>query len=235
MTSYNSPAVISTKGIIKRFGKRVVLDGLDFELPKGQIFGISGPNGSGKSVFLRILVGLVLPNAGEVCVFDQRIGYEVEFPKATGALIDRPGFLPSSSGYRNLELLAGIRGVASATKITETLSLVGLDPHDKKPVGTYSTGMRQRLGFAQAIMEDPDLLILDEPTNGLDFDGQREIYGHLVELRKAGKTILITSHNRDELRILCDRIFIMQSGRLQLASEESETEWTKVKTAVGGR
>jgi ABC-2 type transport system ATP-binding protein len=230
MASNNKQIVISTKGITKRFGKRIVLDGIDFELPKGQIFGISGPNGSGKSVFMRILVGLVLPNEGEVSVFDQQIGLEVEFPKATGALIDRPGFLPTCSGYRNLELLAGIRGVASTTKITETLALVGLDPDDKKPVGTYSTGMRQRLGFAQAIMEDPDLLILDEPTNGLDFDGQREIYGQLVELRKAGKSTLITSHNRDELRILCDKIFIMHNGRLQLVPEDPQTEWTPVQS-----
>jgi len=218
----NGNPIVSAQRITKRFGKRVVLDGLDFELPRGQIYGISGPNGSGKSVFLRILTGLVLPDAGQVRVFDQEVGREVEFPRATGALIDRPGFLSASSGYRNLELLASIRGVATSTKIAETMYFVGLDPHDKKPVGAYSTGMRQRLGLAQAIMEDPELLVLDEPTNGLDFDGQREIYGHLVEMRKAGKTILLTSHSRDELRILCDRIFVMQAGKLQPAPEQDD-------------
>ncbi len=230
MHSSNGHAVISAKGITIRFGKRLILDGLNFELPAGQIFGISGQNGSGKSVFLRILTGLVLPNGGEVCVFGKRIGREVEFPESTGALIDRPGFLPHSSGYRNLELLARIRGIASPAKISETMYFVGLDPHDLKPVGTYSTGMRQRLGLAQAMMEDPALLILDEPTNGLDFEGQREIYGYLVELRRQGKTILLTSHNREELRILCDEIWIMQDGKLQLAPERVETDW--VSTAV---
>ncbi len=222
----NGKTIISAQGITKRFGKRVVLEGLDFELPEGQIYGISGPNGSGKSVFLRILTGLVQPDAGAVRVFDQQVGTEVEFSRSTGALIDQPGFLSTSSGYRNLALLASIRGVARPAKIAETMSFVGLDPHDKKPVGAYSTGMRQRLGLAQAIMEDPDLLVLDEPTNGLDFDGQREIYGYLVELRRQGKTILITSHNRDELRILCDRIFELHAGRLYPAlEEEAETDW----------
>jgi ABC-2 type transport system ATP-binding protein len=218
----NGTNVVSARGITKRFGKRVVLQGLDFELPAGQIFGISGPNGSGKSVFLRILTGLVRPDAGQVRVFGQQVGVEVEFPRSTGALIDRPGFLPGSSGYRNLELLASIRRVATPAKIVETMAFVGLDPYDKKAVGAYSTGMRQRLGLAQAILEDPDLLILDEPTTGLDFEGQREIYGYLVELRRQGKTILITSHNRDELRILCDEIFVMREGELHLSPEVTD-------------
>ncbi len=213
--------VISARGITKCFGKRLVLDGLDFDLPRGQIYGISGPNGSGKSVFLRILTGLVYPNTGSVQIFDQQVGAEVEFPRSTGALIDRPGFLYANSGYRNLELLASIRGVTPPAKIVETMYFVGLDPHDKKPVGAYSTGMRQRLGLAQAIMEEPELLILDEPSNGLDFEGQREIYGYLVKLRQEGKTILITSHNRDEMRILCDHIYVMRGGKLMLATEES--------------
>jgi ABC-2 type transport system ATP-binding protein len=205
---------------------------LDFELPAGQIYGISGPNGSGKSVFLRILTGLVLPNQGEVRIFGQRIGKDVEFPASTGALIDRPGFLPHSSGFRNLELLARIRGIATTVRIVETMYFVGLNPYDPKQVGTYSTGMRQRLGLAQAIMEDPDLLILDEPTNGLDFDGQREIYGYLVDLRKQGKTILLTSHNREELRVLCDRIWIMQDGILQPEREETETDWITTAATI---
>jgi ABC-2 type transport system ATP-binding protein len=233
MTAMNGHAVISARGITKRFGKRIILQGLDFELPKGQIYGISGPNGSGKSVLLRILTGLVHPNAGSVEIFGQLVGREVEFPRSTGALIDRPGFIPTSSGYRNLELLASIRGLTPPAKIAETMVFVGLDPHDSKAVGAYSTGMRQRLGLAQAIMEEPDLLILDEPTNGLDFDGQRESYGYLVELRARGKTILITSHNREELRILCDRIFILQDGKLQPAADEAETDWVETQNAAG--
>ncbi len=235
MQMNNGKPIISAQSITKRFGKRVVLDELDFELPQGQIYGISGPNGSGKSVFLRILTGLVRPNAGRVEIFGQQVGAKVELPCSTGALIDRPGFLPTSSGFRNLELLASIRGATTPAKIAETMYFVGLDPHDKKPAGAYSTGMRQRLGLAQAIMEDPELLILDEPTNGLDFEGQREIYGYLVKLRKQDKTILITSHNRDELRILCDRIFVLREGRLQLAPEEMETDWVDIPNALRNR
>ena len=219
VTSKDTP-VIFARGITRRFGKKTVLQDLDFELPQGCIYGISGRNGTGKSVLLRILTGLVLPDAGEVFVFGRQVGREVEFAPSTGALIDRPGFLMNASGYRNLQLLASIRGLASAQKLVETLNFVGLDPHDRKPVATYSTGMRQRLGLAQAIMEDPDLLILDEPTNGLDDVGQREIYGYLVELRAQGKTILLTSHNRDELRILCDRVFYLQAGSLEPVAQE---------------
>lgn len=212
----NNTSTIQAQNIHKHFGPKVVLDGLDFELPAGQIYAICGANGSGKSVFLRILTGLMFPTEGQVTIFDQRIGQEVEFPTKTGALIDHPGFLENESGRRNLILLAKISGKATPGKIDEMLRFVGLDPGDRKPFKTYSTGMRQRLGLAQAIMEDPDLLILDEPTAGLDFDGQREIYEYLIELRKQGKTILITSHSQGEIKLLCDKAFLMKDGKLEL-------------------
>jgi ABC-2 type transport system ATP-binding protein len=224
MNSSNHPLIVETSGVVKRFGKRAVLSGVDFQMPAGVIYGISGPNGSGKSVFLRILTGLVLPNAGSVKVLGYQIGIEAEFPHSTGALVDRPGFIRSMSGMRNLLLLAKINGKATPAKVEETMRFVGLDPNDCKPVGTYSTGMRQRLGLAQAIMEDPELLILDEPTNGLDFEGQREIYSYLVVLRNRGKSILITSHNRDEIKILCDRAFTLIEGKLKEDSVVSELD-----------
>lgn len=207
--------IIECHAITKRFGQRSILNNLDFELPAGLIYGICGANGAGKSVFLRILVGLIRPTQGQVAVFGQRIGEEAEFPRSTGALIDHPGFLLNESGFRNLQLLARISGGATQAKIVETMYFVGLDPHDRKPVKAYSVGMRQRLGLAQAIMEDPELLILDEPTAGLDFDGQREIYDHLIELRRQGKTILITSHSQAEIKLLCDRAFLLSDGRLE--------------------
>ncbi len=215
----NNDTILSAKNIRKQFGSKVVLDGLDFEMPAGQIYAICGVNGSGKSVFLRILVGLMLPTNGQVAVFGQRIGSEVEFPAETGALIDHPGFLQNESGKRNLLLLAKISGKATPEKINETLRFVGLDPDDRKPFKTYSVGMRQRLGLAQALMEDPQLLILDEPTAGLDFDGQREIYDYLIELRKQGKTILITSHSQGEIKLLCDKAFMMSEGKLEVMKE----------------
>lgn len=217
MQNNNETHIICAQNVTKHFGQRRVLDGVDFTLPSGVIYGISGDNGSGKSVFLRILCGLVHPSNGQVEVFGQKIGAEVEFPPFTGVLIDSPGFLQSESGLRNLELLASIQGKVGREKIIQTLRFVGLDPFDRRPVSTYSTGMRQRLGLAQSVMEDPELLILDEPTNGLDFDGQREIYRHLIDLRQQGKTILITSHSRDEIKILCDKAFLLADGKLTLA------------------
>jgi ABC-2 type transport system ATP-binding protein len=212
----NNDIIVSAKNISKEFGPKVVLDGLDFEMPAGKIYAICGINGSGKSVFLRILVGLMHPSSGEVKVFGQRIGREVEFPAETGALIDHPGFLLNESGLRNLLLLAKISGKATPEKISETMRFVGLNPDDRKPVRTYSVGMRQRLGLAQAIMEDPLFLILDEPTAGLDFDGQREIYNYLIELRKQGKTILFTSHSQGEVKLLCDKAFLLLKGKLEV-------------------
>lgn len=208
--------IINAQDIHKRFGDKQVLSGLDFQLPAGQIYAICGRNGSGKSVFLRILTGLMFPTSGQVTIFGQRIGPDVEFPSHTGALIDHPGFLLNESGRRNLVLLAKISGKATPEKINETLRFVGLDPGDRKPFKTYSVGMRQRLGLAQAIMEGPELLILDEPTAGLDFDGQREIYEYLIELRKQGKTILLTSHSQGEIKLLCDKAFLLKDGKLEV-------------------
>lgn len=215
MQNTRNDLVISVKGIVKHFGSKAVLNQVDFELPAGQIYAISGANGSGKSVFLRILVGLMRPDRGNVAIFGKQVGTEVEFPGSTGALIDRPGFLLNESGLSNLLLLAKISGGASLEKVRDTMRSVGLDPDDRKPCRTYSVGMTQRLGLAQAMMEDPDLLILDEPTAGVDFDGQREIYNYLIDLRKQGKTILLTSHNQAEVKLLCDRAFLLTNGRLE--------------------
>lgn len=214
MQHTNGKPILSTQAVTKRFGKRLVLEGIDFDMPSGVIYGISGANGSGKSVFLRVLCGLIRPTSGQVEIFNRRIGQDVEFPLSTGVLIDSPGFLLAESGRRNLELLARIQGRIGREKIADTLDFVGLEANDRRPVSAYSTGMRQRLGLAQAIMEDPELLILDEPSNGLDFDGQREIYQYLIDLRQQGKTILITSHSKDEINILCDQAFVLAEGKL---------------------
>jgi ABC-2 type transport system ATP-binding protein len=214
MALKENSCVVQTRNITKRFGRNLVLDHVNFDIPAGVIYGISGPNGIGKSVFLRILSGLVLPDEGEVIVLGKKVGIEKEFAPSTGILIDNPGFLLAYSGKRNLQLLASVSGNVSDERIVEAIKQVGLNPEDRRPVSTYSSGMRQRLGLAQAIMENPEILMLDEPTNGLDFDGQREIYSYLVDLRTRGKTILITSHNRDELKILCDEVFNLSDGKL---------------------
>lgn len=215
--------IIEARQISKSFGKKKVLQGLDFTLPKGQIYAICGSNGAGKSVFLRILMGLVYPDSGSVKVNGKLIGNELEFPKSVGSLIDHPGFLLSESGYKNLELLALISGKADKEVIRSTMHFVGLDPDDRKPVRTYSVGMRQRLGLAQAIMEDPTLLILDEPTAGLDIEAQQEIYDYLITLRRQGKTILITSHSLNEVKLLCDKAFQVREGKLTLMEDIDST------------
>ena len=140
------------------------------------------------------------------------MGTEVDFPESLGVIIETPGFLTNFSGRKNLEILAQLRGKITGSDITRVLRQVGQDPELKKPVSKYSLGMRQRLGIAQAIMEDPELLILDEPFNGLDRHGVEEIRKILLEQKKQGKTILLASHNQEDIRILCDRVFEMDGG-----------------------
>ena len=216
--------MIEARGIEKSFGSKKVLDNLDFTLPEGKIYAVCGNNGAGKSVFLRIITGLVYPDKGTIRVNGIQVGKEVEFPPSVGSLIDQPGFLLSESGFRNLELLATINGKVGREAIRATMDFVGLDPNERKPVRTYSVGMRQRLGLAQAIMEDPALLILDEPTAGLDFDAQLEIYEYLIQLRRQGKTILITSHSLNEVKLLCDKAFQIRDKRLEVMKQIDSTK-----------
>lgn len=213
--------VTVVEGVSKRIGSRLILEDVCLQMSAGQSYGISGPNGSGKSMLLRVICGLVRPTTGRVQVFGEEIGTEVEFPKETGALIETPGFLPNYSGFVNLQFLAMIRNQITKDEIAATIRLVGLNPEDRRPVRTYSTGMRQRLGIAQALMERPRLLILDEPSNGLDREGIRDIHRILKELKSQGVTILLTSHSREEIQTLCDASFLMDTGNLTCADFSS--------------
>lgn len=206
--------VLAASDVVLSFGRKTVLSGVHLELPRGKIYGVTGANGAGKSVLLRCLSGFIRPNRGEVRIFGKKIGVDVEFAPRTGVLIDAPGFLRSASAMKNLTILAAVSGSISAERIRETLRVVGLDDMDDRPVGCYSSGMLQRLYLAQALMEDPELLMLDEPTNMLDVNGQRQIYDLLVDLNRAGKTILLTSNYPDELKILCDRVLKLEAGQL---------------------
>ena len=208
--------ILVAENIHKQFGRKTILESINFEMKANQIIGICGANGSGKSVFLRILSGLILPTQGSVTIFGETLGKQIEFPHSTGILIDSPGLLLNENAWQNLYNLALVSGNVNTQRIEEVITQVGLDPHDPKPVGVYSTGMRQRLGIAQALLEDPYFLILDEPTNGLDFDGQDMIHALLKELRNRGKTILITSHSRDEMSSVCDQTYLMAKGKLAL-------------------
>lgn len=209
------PMILVAQGIHKRFGRKIVLESIDLEVEPCRFYGICGANGSGKSVFLRILCGLIRPTQGSVTVFGERLGKTIEFPRSTGILIDNSGLLLAKNAWQNLYYLALVSGCVRAQRIEEVITLVGLDPHDPRPVGIYSTGMRQRLGIAQALMEDPQLLLLDEPTNGLDFDGQDRIHALLKDLQSQGKTIVITSHSREEIMNVCDQAYLMAEGKLE--------------------
>jgi len=203
------------KGVYKTFARTTIFEDIHLEVPPGCICGLSGPNGAGKSVLLRIICGLVRPTAGEVYVLGERIGAGREFPAHTGALIDAPAYLEQHSARRNLEFLAKISGQVEPGRIAEALDIVGLDPRDERPVRVYSNGMRKRLGIAQAILERPRVLILDEPTDAVDQAGWKAIYEYLLALKEEGTTILFSSNNLDEITILCDQAYVLERGHIR--------------------
>ena len=193
---------------------QVVLKNISISFEKGQIHGIVGRNGSGKTVLFKCICGLMHPEEGVILVNGKRVGRDVDMPEDIGAIIEAPGFLPNYSGYKNLRFLANIRRKIGKEEILSVLKTVGLDPESRKHVGKYSLGMRQRLGIAQAIMEDPEILILDEPMNGLDNAGVQDIRALLLELKAQGKTILLASHNHEDIAALCDTVHEMDGGVL---------------------
>lgn len=205
-------SVIEIKHVTKRYGKIEVLKDVSLTCESGKIYGLIGRNGSGKTVLLKSICGFVLPTSGEVRVRGQQVGKDVDFPSGIGFIIESPGFLSRESGLQNLMHLASIRGTASMEDVRQSMYTVGLDPDLRKPVGKYSLGMRQRLGIAQAIMENPDILILDEPMNGLDNQGVTDIRQVLKQLRTCGKTILIASHFQEDIALLCDEVYEMDAG-----------------------
>lgn len=205
-------AYIELEKVSRRFGQEEVLKELTWSCEAGQVYGIVGNNGSGKTVLMKCICGFLPVSSGTIKVGGRQIGKDVDFPESLGVIIETPGFLTGLSGKKNLEILAELRGQLGEQEICRVLEKVGLDPSMKKPVGKYSLGMRQRLGIAQAIMEDPKFLILDEPFNGLDHRGVEEIRKILLEQKEQGKTILLASHNGEDIRILCDRVFEMDGG-----------------------
>lgn len=206
---------IEVQNVVKRFRDQVVLKNVSISFEKGQIHGIVGRNGSGKTVLFKCICGLMHPEEGVILVNGKRVGRDVDMPEDIGAIIEAPGFLPNYSGYKNLRFLANIRRKIGKAEILNVLKTVGLDPESRKHVGKYSLGMRQRLGIAQAIMEDPEILILDEPMNGLDNAGVQDIRALLLELKAQGKTILLASHNHEDIAALCDTVHEMDGGVLE--------------------
>lgn len=206
--------VIEVNGINKYFGEEHVLKDVSHTFEKGKIHGIVGNNGSGKTVLMKCICGFLRPDSGTIFVHHKQVGRETDFPSDIGIIIETPGFLPHLSGTQNLKILASLRKKANHHTIRAVLEQVGLDPDMKKTVGKYSLGMRQRLGLAQAIMEDPELLILDEPFNGLDKYGAQHIRNVIKGLRAEGKTIVLASHNQVDIDELCDTVCEMDAGVL---------------------
>ena len=213
-------SIIEVQDVTKSFKGATVLRQINISFEKGKIHGIIGRNGSGKTVLIKTICGLIHPDQGKVIVDGKVIGKDVDFPESIGAIIEAPGFLPSVRAFRNLSYLASLRGRIGRDEIRAAISFVGLDPDDKKAVGKYSLGMKQRLGLAQAIMEDPPILILDEPMNGLDKNGVAEIRELLLKMKNENKLIILASHNREDIEILCDEVYEMEDGILRKIVKE---------------
>ena len=203
---------IQLTNISKTFGKQTVLQPLTMGFEEGMIHGIIGRNGSGKTVLMKMILGILQPTTGTVIVGDKRIGKDVDFPESAGAIIETIEFIPYMSAYQNLADIAAMRGNLSKTQIKEVLEMVGLGNVGRKHVSKFSMGMRQRLAIAQAVMESPKLLILDEPMNGMDEKGVEEMRRLILARKAAGTTIILSSHNIEDIRILCDQVYRIYAG-----------------------
>jgi ABC-2 type transport system ATP-binding protein len=207
------PPALMTKGLTKRYGSRLAVNALDLEVPAGVVAGVIGPNGAGKTTTLAMLLGLVAPTAGNGTVLGANLGEPSTYLGRVGALIETPAFWPGLSGIENLRVLATLGG-NDPSRIPEVLRLVGLEARGSDRFGQYSLGMKQRLGIAAALLGDPELLVLDEPTNGLDPAGINEIRQFILELADGERTVLVSSHILSELEHVCDWLVVIDEGSL---------------------
>lgn len=206
--------IIIVENLTKSFKDTTVLKDINISFEKGKIYGLIGRNGSGKTMLLKSICGFVPATKGRILVNNKVIGKDIDIPDNIGAIIEAPGFLPNYNAYNNLKFLSVIQNKISKEDIFNVIKMVGLDPVSKKHVGKFSLGMRQRLGIAQAIMEDPEILILDEPMNGLDNTGVEDIRKILLNLKEKGKTIILASHSKEDIQILCDTVIEMDHGEV---------------------
>lgn len=203
---------IEIKNLTKKIGSNTVLSDINLTMEAGKIYGLKGKNGSGKTMLMRVISGLITPTEGEVLIDGKKLGKDMSFPESIGLLIENPAFLPTYSGFDNLKTIASIKGIITDEEIKDVIKRVGLDPDDKKKYKKYSLGMKQKLGIACAIMEKPDIVILDEPVNAVDEDGIKVIREVLDELKKEGKIIILACHDKEELFFLSDEIIEIDCG-----------------------
>ena len=212
--------MIEIENLTKTFGTQTVISDISMTLVSGKIYGLVGRNGSGKTMLMKMILGFVSPSSGSIKIEGKVLGKDISMPDRIGAIIENPGFLPEYSGFKNLKFLAMIHHKISNEEIRDAMRIVGLDPDSKKHVGKYSLGMRQRLGIAQAIMEDPDIIILDEPINALDDSGTEQVRQILLKHKQRGALIIIACHDADELEFLSDEIIEIAEGRIQPKKEK---------------
>ena len=205
---------ITVKNVTKYIRKALILDHVSVEFESGKIYGLVGPNGSGKTMLIRLITGLITPTEGEVWIDEKKLGKDMDFPDSVGLLIENPAFLDYYTGYRNLELLAEIKGRIGDAEIRKAIEDVGLDPDDKRKYGKYSLGMKQRLGIAAALMEEPELICLDEPTNALDEGGSAQIRELILREKARGALIVIASHDAALMEDLADEIYTIYDGKV---------------------
>lgn len=206
---------ITVKNATKLIKGAVILKDVQLELESGKVYGLQGPNGGGKTMLMRLISGLIRPTRGSVYIDDKQLGKDIDFPPSIGVLIENPAFLPNYTGLQNLELLARIQARADQAQIRQTISDVGLQPNDKRKYRKYSLGMKQRLGIAAAVMEQPDLIILDEPTNALDEEGVERICNIIRRERDRGALIIMACHDARILESVSDMIYTVVDGYVE--------------------
>lgn len=213
---------VELKNVSKRLNDVTVLEDISLTLESGTIYGLKGKNGCGKTMLMRMMAGLIYPTSGTVSIDGEILHKDIATPRSIGILIENPAFLPGYTGQRNLELLAGLTGKADRTQIAKTMSRVGLDPNDKRTYRKYSLGMKQRLGIACALMECPDLILLDEPINAIDEKGVPKIWEALQEKKQRGALIVLACHDTEELTSLADQIITIEEGKICGISSQIE-------------
>lgn len=213
-------AEIEIRNVSKVIKGNKVIDNISLNFQSGEIIGLKGVNGSGKTMLMRLIAGLIMPTEGEIVIDGERIGTDITFPRSIGILIENPAFLDSYSGFQNLKLLASIKDNIDDSDIRDAITAVKLNPDDKKKYRKYSLGMKQRLGIAAAIMEHPDIVLLDEPTNALDSDGVETVKELLQEEKARGALIVVSCHDAEVLEEMSDKIYLIENGRIVGNEEE---------------
>lgn len=218
-------SIIEVRTVDKKFKSNVIFKDASISVQKGETVGIVGANGTGKSVLFKLITGLEFADKGEILVRGKRVGKDLDYPKDVGLFVNQPGYIEFYDGLTNLKLLADIQGKISEEDIKNTMRRIGLDPENKTRVKNYSAGMKQKLGIAQAIMEDQDIVLLDEPFNALDFQTNVEVMDLLASLKEEHKTVLITSHQHEYLEKICDKLYIILNHKIEPFTEELKEKY----------